>query len=72
MSHVACRGAPLLHQQDRTARFPRALALELAPDKVTVNSISPGPFATELNVADPPKPELNQQFHFENSPRPLG
>src|SRR5262249_15531309 len=28
----------------------RALALELAPDGITVNGISPGPFATEMNT----------------------
>ena len=29
--------------------FTKALALELAPEKITVNGISPGPFATEMN-----------------------
>jgi NAD(P)-dependent dehydrogenase (short-subunit alcohol dehydrogenase family) len=28
----------------------RALALELAGDAITVNGISPGPFATEMNT----------------------
>jgi len=40
----------------------RALALELAPDGVTVNSISPGPFATEMNAPLLENPELNRQF----------
>lgn len=40
----------------------RALALELADDGVTVNAISPGPFATEMNTALIQNPELNQQF----------
>src|SRR5712671_1076000 len=40
----------------------RALALELAADGVTVNGISPGPFATELNTALMENPEINQQF----------
>jgi NAD(P)-dependent dehydrogenase (short-subunit alcohol dehydrogenase family) len=40
----------------------KALALELAPEGVTVNGISPGPFATEMNAALIQNPELNQQF----------
>jgi NAD(P)-dependent dehydrogenase (short-subunit alcohol dehydrogenase family) len=40
----------------------RALALELADDSITVNAISPGPFATEMNTALIEDPELNQQF----------
>jgi NAD(P)-dependent dehydrogenase (short-subunit alcohol dehydrogenase family) len=40
----------------------RALALELASDAITVNAISPGPFATEMNTALMQDPEINQQF----------
>jgi NAD(P)-dependent dehydrogenase (short-subunit alcohol dehydrogenase family) len=40
----------------------RALALELAADSITVNAISPGPFATEMNTALMQDPETNQQF----------
>jgi NAD(P)-dependent dehydrogenase (short-subunit alcohol dehydrogenase family) len=40
----------------------RALALELAPDGITVNGISPGPFATEMNLAVMQNPEANAQF----------
>ena len=40
----------------------KALALELAPDGITVNGISPGPFATEMNLPITQNPELNQQF----------
>ena len=42
--------------------FTRALALELAPDKITVNGISPGPFATEMNQPLMENAELNAQF----------
>jgi len=40
----------------------RALALELATEGITVNGISPGPFATEMNQAIINNPELNTQF----------
>jgi len=40
----------------------RALALELAPEKITCNGISPGPFATEMNRTLIENAELNAQF----------
>jgi NAD(P)-dependent dehydrogenase (short-subunit alcohol dehydrogenase family) len=49
--------------------FTRALALELAPDGITVNTISPGPFATEMNMTILNNPELAQTF---TSRIPLG
>jgi NAD(P)-dependent dehydrogenase (short-subunit alcohol dehydrogenase family) len=52
MSHVSL---PLrsAYSASKTALLgmTRALALELAQDGITANSISPGPFATEMNTA---------------------
>ena len=42
--------------------FTKALALELAPEKITVNGISPGPFATEMNTPIIQNAEANAQF----------
>ncbi len=47
----------------------RALALELAPEGITVNGISPGPFATEMNTPLLENPETNRLF---TSRIPLG
>jgi NAD(P)-dependent dehydrogenase (short-subunit alcohol dehydrogenase family) len=40
----------------------KSLALELATEGITVNGISPGPFATEMNTPILQNPELNAQF----------
>ncbi|MBI3414457.1 MAG: SDR family oxidoreductase [Verrucomicrobia bacterium] len=63
MSHVALPGRTA-YAASKTALLglTRALALELAPDKITVNGISPGPIATEMNAPILQNPELNQQF----------
>ncbi len=42
--------------------FTRALALEVAGNNITVNGISPGPFATEMNAAVLNNPEASRQF----------
>ncbi len=42
--------------------FTRALALEVAMEGITVNSISPGPFLTDMNAAVINNPEANRQF----------
>ena len=63
MSHVAIAGRTA-YAASKTGLlgFTRALALELAPEKITVNGISPGPYATELNAPILQNPELNAQF----------
>jgi NAD(P)-dependent dehydrogenase (short-subunit alcohol dehydrogenase family) len=38
------------------------LALELAPEAISVVAISPGPFATEMNLPLLNDPEKNAQF----------
>jgi len=63
MSHVA-----LPHRSAYCASkagllgFTKALALELASEKITVNGISPGPFATEMNTPIIQNAEANAQF----------
>ncbi len=63
MSHVSIAGRTA-YSSSKTGLlgFTRALALELAPEKITVNGISPGPIATEMNAPLMRDPELNQQF----------
>jgi NAD(P)-dependent dehydrogenase (short-subunit alcohol dehydrogenase family) len=63
MSHVALAGrSAYAASKTGLLGFTKALALELAPEKITVNGISPGPFATELNKPILENPDLNQQF----------
>src|SRR5215470_244665 len=63
MSHVSLPGRTA-YSSAKTALLglTRALALELAADGITVNGISHGPFATEMNTAILQNPELNAQF----------
>jgi NAD(P)-dependent dehydrogenase (short-subunit alcohol dehydrogenase family) len=63
MSHVSLPGRTA-YSASKTALlgFTRALALELAPEKITVNGISPGVFATEMNTPLLQSPELSAQF----------
>jgi NAD(P)-dependent dehydrogenase (short-subunit alcohol dehydrogenase family) len=63
MSHIALPGrTAYCASKAGLLGFTRALALELASEKITVNGISPGPFATEINTPVLQNPELNQQF----------
>jgi len=63
MSHVALPNRTA-YAASKTALlgFTRALALELAPERITVNGISPGVFATEMNLPLTTNAELSAQF----------
>jgi NAD(P)-dependent dehydrogenase (short-subunit alcohol dehydrogenase family) len=63
MSHIALPGrAVYAATKSGLLGFTKALALELAPEQITVNGISPGPFATELNAPLLQDPELTRFF----------
>lgn len=63
MSHVSLAGRTA-YSSGKAALLglTRALALELAPDEITVNGISPGPIGTDMNLALMNNPEINSQF----------
>jgi NAD(P)-dependent dehydrogenase (short-subunit alcohol dehydrogenase family) len=63
MSWVALPGrAAYAASKSALLGITRTLALELASDAITVNGISPGPFATEMNRPLIENPEINAQF----------
>jgi NAD(P)-dependent dehydrogenase (short-subunit alcohol dehydrogenase family) len=63
MAHVSLPGRSAYSaSKSAILGLTRALALELAPEEITVNAISPGPFATEMNTPLIENAELNAQF----------
>lgn len=63
MSHVSLPGrCAYSASKAGLLGLTKSLALELAPDNITVVAISPGPFATEMNLPLLNNPELNAQF----------
>jgi NAD(P)-dependent dehydrogenase (short-subunit alcohol dehydrogenase family) len=63
MSHISLPGrAAYSASKAGLLGFTRALALELAPEGITVVGISPGPCATEMNLPLLNDPEKNAQF----------
>jgi NAD(P)-dependent dehydrogenase (short-subunit alcohol dehydrogenase family) len=63
MSHVSLAGRSAYSTSKAALLgFTKALALELAPERITVNGISPGPCSTEMNKPLLENAELTQFF----------
>lgn len=63
MAHVSLPGRTAYSSSKAAILgLTKALALELASEGITVNGISPGPFATEMNTALINDPEKNAEF----------
>jgi NAD(P)-dependent dehydrogenase (short-subunit alcohol dehydrogenase family) len=63
MSHISLPGRTAYSTSKAALLgFTKALALELAPEGITVNGISPGPCSTEINKALMENAELTQFF----------
>ena len=68
MSHVSLPGRTAYSASKAgLLGLTRALAQELAPEGITVVGISPGPFATEMNIPLMSNPEASKAF-LANSP----
>ena len=61
-ARAACSASPRERWRGAGRRDTKALALELVAEQITVNGISPGPFATELNKPILENPQANAQF----------
>lgn len=63
LSHIALPGrSAYCASKTGLLGLIRTLALELAADGITVNGISPGPIATDMNLALMQDPQINAQF----------
>lgn len=63
MSHISLPGrAAYSSSKAGLLGLTRAVSLELAGEGITVVGISPGPFATEMNLPLLNNPEMNAQF----------
>ena len=63
MAHISLPGrAAYSSSKAALLGLTKALALELAPEGITVVAISPGPFGTEMNLPLLQNPELYQKF----------